>query len=121
MNVETDWVVVFVENKNKYGSFVIHALKMRFSSLSYLVRLFIHLLYKQIFYLTLYSMVVPVYTVYFNVKQLCILLRDCIYVLHMNVRINNDHFRNSVNQLIFVMKKRCVFCEVGTWFLNSCP
>jgi hypothetical protein len=37
----------------------------------------------------------------------------------MIVSVNSDHFRNSINQLIFVMVKCGVLFEVRTEFLNN--
>jgi hypothetical protein len=36
----------------------------------------------------------------------------------MILTVNNDYFLNSVNQLIFVMVKWCIFFAVRTEFLN---
>jgi hypothetical protein len=41
-----------------------------------------------------------------------------MYELPVILRIYVDYFTNNINQLIFVMEKRCIFFEVGTEFLN---
>ena len=53
--------------------------------------------------LTLESPVVTICTTCFNIKEFTILLTECIYGFHMILRINRDYFRNSINQLAFVM------------------
>jgi hypothetical protein len=36
----------------------------------------------------------------------------------MILTVNSDYFQNSIDKLVFVMVKLCVFFEVRTEFLN---
>jgi hypothetical protein len=58
------------------------------------------------------------YTIFFNNHQLWILPTEYINGFRMILTVNSDYFQNSINQLIFVMVKSCVFFAVRTEFLN---
>jgi hypothetical protein len=79
------------------------------------IRLLIRLLYDSV---TLESKAVTTRTMYFNIQQLFILPSECTYYgFHMAVTTNSDISFNSVNHLIYITVKCCVFFEVWTQFL----
>jgi hypothetical protein len=55
---------------------------------------------------------------HFNINNLSTFLTDNDYVLLVILRKKDITSRNSINQIVFVMEKHCIFLEVGTEFLN---
>jgi hypothetical protein len=69
--------------------------------------------------LTLQNSMVNIYTICFNNHILNILPVERIYGFLVLLRINSNFFLNSLNQLIVLMERGCVFFEVGAEFLTS--
>jgi hypothetical protein len=67
--------------------------------------------------LNLYSTAATIRTNCFNIKRLCILPTQCIYVFRMLLGTNDNYIPNSTNWLVFMMKMQYVLCETGTEFL----
>jgi hypothetical protein len=53
------------------------------------------------------SLIAPAYTTCFNMSKL--LPSECVYGIHLILRTNSRHSHNSINQLMFWVKKCCVF------------
>jgi hypothetical protein len=56
-----------------------------------------------------------------TLRELCSLLSECIYVVHVILRINASIiFFKHINRFDFEIEILCVFCKVETEFLSVC-
>ena len=62
--------------------------------------------------------VVTIYTTSCNVTKSCFLPTQCIYVFCMDLRTNRIICAYSVDWLVFITAKQCVYCAVRTESLH---
>jgi hypothetical protein len=51
----------------------------------------------------------------FNIRNVCIVLIECIYVFCVILTMRRDCVR-KVHELALLMEVQCIFCSVGTEF-----